>query len=340
MSISVSLVSAAVIAHRGASGHRPEHSLAAYLLAAEQGADAVEPDVVLSKDGVPVVRHENEISATTDVASRPEFAARRRSRSVDGRMLTGWFTEDFTWEELSTLRTREPHPALRPDSAAHDGEGTVLRLRDVLGVCDRARPDGSRPGAVVEIKHAAHFGGLGLDVVAAITDELAEAGWAEGGDRLVIESFEPTALRRVAERMPQTRRVLLLESSGVPFDLASAHAAGRGPIPSDTAELLTDAGLDRLSSEFAGISVDKELLVGDGARGADLVGAAHDRGLLVYTWTLRPENAFLEESHRTGRAGGLGDWQAEFADVFATGVDGVFADHPDLALAARRSALA
>lgn len=328
---------AAVIAHRGASGHRPEHSLAAYLLASEQGADAVEPDVVLSSDGVPVVRHENEISGTTDVSTRPEFASRRRSRSVDGRMLTGWFTEDFTWEELSTLRTREPHPALRPASAAHDGEGSILRLRDVLAICDRARGDGSRPGAVVEIKHAAHFEQRGLDVVAAVADELTAAGWADAGDRLVIESFEPTALRRMAERMPQARRVLLLERSGVPFDLASAHAAGLGPSLLDSTEMLTATGLDRLASEFAGISVDKALLVGDGARGAELVGAAHERGLVVYTWTLRPEDPFLEQRHRRGRADGLGDWETEFADVFATGVDGVFADHPDLVLAVRRS---
>ncbi|WP_378145270.1 glycerophosphodiester phosphodiesterase family protein [Cnuibacter sp. UC19_7] len=332
-------MSAAVIAHRGASGHRPEHSLAAYLLASEQGADAVEPDVVLSKDGVPVIRHENEISGTTDIAQRPEFAARRRTRSVDGQLLTGWFTEDLTWEELSTLRAREPHPGLRPLSAAHDGEGAILRLRDVLAVCDRRRADGSRPGVVVEIKHAAHFAERGLDAVAAVADELAAAGWSDADDRLVIESFEPTALRRVAARMPPARRVLLLERTGVPWDLARQSAIGRGPAPLDSAAMLTDAGLDRLASEVAGISVDKAVLVGEGADGAGLVARAHDRGLLVYTWTLRPENVYLEDRHRRGPADGRGDWETEFAAVLATGVDGVFADHPDLALAVRRSAL-
>ncbi|HXR44580.1 MAG TPA: glycerophosphodiester phosphodiesterase family protein, partial [Pseudolysinimonas sp.] len=143
-----------VIGHRGASGYRPEHSRSAYELAIALGADAVEPDIVATRDGELVLRHENDISGTTDVARHPEFAARRTTKTVDGASITGWFTEDFTWDELSTLRVVERLPALRPHSASFDGLQPMLRLRDLLTILD----DATRAvDLVAEIKHPSYF---------------------------------------------------------------------------------------------------------------------------------------------------------------------------------------
>src|SRR6478752_6027662 len=182
-----------VIGHRGAPGYRPEHSPSSYALAFAMGVDAVEPDVVVSRDGVLVVRHENEISGTTDVADRPEFADRRATKTIDGAELTGWFTEDFTWDELATLRCRERLPKLRPSSASFDDEQPVLRLRDVLDLVGAGSLEQGREiGVVLEIKHATYFASIGWDVAALVDAELREAGWAAGDLPLTIESFEST----------------------------------------------------------------------------------------------------------------------------------------------------
>ncbi|MFT4124474.1 MAG: glycerophosphodiester phosphodiesterase family protein [Microbacteriaceae bacterium] len=309
-----------IVGHRGASGHRPEHSRAAYELAIAMGADAVEPDVVASRDGVLVVRHENEISGTTDVASRPEFAGRRRSQRVDGRRVTGWFTEDFDWAELATLRVRERLPALRRASAAHDGRQPMLRLEEVLQLAAEGGV-----GVVAELKHHTHFRGIGLDLA-----ELAAPRLAAFPGPLCVESFEASALAAVRERGLAATLVYLVEARGTAADLRARDAA-----PS-YAEQLTDAGLARLAATVEGVSVPKSLLVGGPLRGVPrdprLVERAHRAGLAVLAWTLRPENAFLARGHR--RPGGLarhGDWRGEWSAVVRTGVDGVFVDHPDLA---------
>ena len=184
-----------VIAHRGASGYRPEHTLAAYELAIDLGADAIEPDIVASKDGVLVLRHENDISATTDVADHPEFAGRRTTKTIDGVKRTGWFTEDFDWAELHTLGARERLPKIRKGNVAYAGQG-ILRLADLIGVLDGAD---RAVGMVAELKHASYFDAIGLPLDRLLADELAAAGWA-GDPRLTIESFEPTVLGRVRER--------------------------------------------------------------------------------------------------------------------------------------------
>lgn len=288
-----------VIAHRGASGYRPEHTRSAYELAIALGADAVEPDLVASRDGVLVVRHENEISGTTDVAQHPEFEGRRTTKVVDGVESTGWFTEDFTWAELRTLRARERLPLDRPANVEFDDLEPMLRFEELL---DLVPPQVT---VVAEIKHDAYFLALGIDLVTLI---------AATGFEGVIESFELGALRRASD-LP-VRRVFLLEKTGAPAD-----------DPSRTyAQLLAD--LPALAHEVDGISPDKALLLRAG--GADLVTRAHDAGLEVYTWTLRPEARFLSEPHRAA-----GAWRDEFAEVLATGVDGVFADHPDLAIEVR-----
>lgn len=309
-----------IIGHRGAPGYRPEHSRSSYELAFALGADAVEPDVVVSKDGVLVVRHENEISGTTDVADRPAFAGRRSTRRVDGVEHTGWFTEDFTWDELSTLRCRERLPALRPDSAAFDDTEPVLRLREVL---DLARAAGR--GVVLEVKHATHFREQGWDVAALVAHELADAGWADAGMPLVIESFEPTVLGELRARGIPATCILLLEAAGRPYDLVVAQGR-RAPT---YGSFVLPAGLDGLVGVVDGISVDRHMLL----RRNTIVADAHARGLLVYTWTCRPENTFLLPRFRVGRdPAAFGDYASEWAML--RGVDGVFLDHPDLGVAA------
>ena len=319
-----------VVAHRGASGHRPEHSEAAYRLAVELGADAIEPDLVPTRDGVLVLRHENEVSGTTDVADRADLAHLRTTRVVDGHEVTGWFTEDMTWAEVSTLRTRERLPELRPASAAHDGEGRVLRLEDLLRVLD----DAPRPvGLVAEVKHATHFAAVGLPLDELLADVLRSRGWAHD-PRLTVESFERTVLDEVRARDVGGRLVQLVEASGAPADEVARH----GSAAPTYADMVSEASLAAMAAEgLAGVSVAKRTLLDDDGRPeARVVEAAHAAGLEVWAWTLRSENAFLARTHRLpgGRAA-AGDWRREFRTLIDLGLDGVFADHPELALEVR-----
>ncbi|KQM84239.1 glycerophosphodiester phosphodiesterase family protein [Agromyces sp. Leaf222] len=348
-----------VIGHRGASGYRPEHTRSAYELAFALGADAVEPDLVATRDGVLVLRHENEISGTTDVGSRPEFAGRRTTREIDGSPLTGWFTEDFTWAELATLRATERLGALRHASASFDGRYPVIRLRDLFEIIDRAAAEQVAAGRrhrvlrmVAEFKHASYFAGIGLPLDELFEAELEAAGWGDGGDRLIMEAFEPTVLDELAARGIRGSKVLLIEGSGSPADLVRTAGAGAPRYDS----FVTDAGLRALVGRFDGVSVgvprllDADAAAARGAqaargggspadaplRGAALVSAAHAAGLTVFTWTLRPENTFLSARFRRGKGKSTwGDWQGAFGEVLATGVDGVFVDQPDLGVEIR-----
>ncbi|HET6672159.1 MAG TPA: glycerophosphodiester phosphodiesterase family protein [Agromyces sp.] len=352
-----------VIGHRGAPGYRPEHTRPAYELAFALGADAVEPDIVATRDGVLVLRHENEISGTTDVATRPEFAGRRTTHEVDGRPLTGWFTEDFTWAELATLRATERLGALRQSSASFDGRYPVLRLRDLFALIDEAADRQDRVlRMVAEFKHGAHFDAIGLPLDELFAAELDAAGWGRGDDRLIMEAFEPTLLDRLGARGIRGKRIFLVEATGAPWDLVLE--GGRTAPKYDT--FVTEEGLFDLAGRVDGVSVGKARLVDDGRAspsagiaaasaaaaaavpssaadgvgmpltGSDLVDAAHSAGLEIYTWTLRPENRFLAPGFRRGRArAAYGDWFGEFGQVIGTGVDGIFVDHPDLGVEAR-----
>ncbi len=296
------------------------------------GVDAVEPDVVVSRDGVLVVRHENEISGTTDVADRPEFASRRTTKTVDGVELTGWFTEDFTWDELSTLHCRERIPQLRPTSATFDDQQPVLRLRDVLdAVRDASLEYGREIGVVLEIKHVTYFASIGWDVAALVDAELREAGWADGELPLTVEAFESTVLLALKERGIRSSFVYLLEASGRPADLFAAQ----GKAALTYRQTAAPAGLDGLVGRVDGISVDKRMILAPDKLGrtgpSRVVADAHDRGLRVFTWTCRPENRFLIGQFRTrGGPEAFGDWESEWAVIRDSGVDGVFVDHPDL----------
>ncbi|WP_313477452.1 glycerophosphodiester phosphodiesterase family protein [Microbacterium sp.] len=317
-----------VIGHRGAPGYRPEHSRSSYELALAMGVDAVEPDVVATKDGVLVLRHENEISGTTDVADHPEFADRRTTKRVDGVSLTGWFTEDFTWAELSTLRSRERLPEIRRSSATFDDGQPILRLPDLLDLVRAgSREHGREIGIVLEIKHATYFDSIGLDLAPLIERDLRAGGWADGDLPLIIESFESTILHRLQKTGIAASFVYLIESRGKPFDLVSAL----GRQAPAYAVAVTPEGLDQLAGTVDGISVSKRMLL---APGNTIVADAHARGLRVFTWTCRPENTFLDPRFRVGAAtSAFGDYEAEWREIADTGVDGVFVDHPDLGVA-------
>ena len=325
---------ALVIGHRGASGYRPEHTRSAYELAITLGVDAIEPDIVSTRDGVLVLRHENEISGTTDVAQHPEFADRRATKRVDGVSLTGWFTEDFTWAELSTLRAIERLPQIRQSSASFDGAEPILRLRDLLDILDAgAERTGREIAIVAEVKHPTYFASIGLPLDGPIADELRP--W-DGGARIIVECFEQTVLGEIRERGIPGRYIYLLEAKGAAPDLRARFGAKA----TSYAAQLTDAGLSRLATEVDGISVDKSLLLKPtdkpGAAGKSLVARAHAVGLSVFTWTLRPENQFLTAPFRRGTPPrDWGDWAGEFDAVLAMGLDGIFVDHPDLGVAAR-----
>jgi glycerophosphoryl diester phosphodiesterase len=331
--------SPAIIGHRGAPGYRPEHTEVSYLLAFALGADAVEPDVVATKDGVLVLRHENEISTTTDVASRPEFRELRTTKVVDGVKLTGWFTEDFTWAQLSTLRSMERLPQVRQASATFDGRLPLMRLSELFALVDReSERTGRDLGLVVELKHATYFERLGLPLDELFAAAVRDAVWNDPQGRLVVESFERTALSQVRARGIRGRSVYLMEANGAAFDAvardgASARTYAQELEGAGLYELATATGDDALD----GISVDKALLLdaaGDGT--TDLADRAHAVGLQIYTWTLRAENRFLAKSfRRAGAAHRFGDWQHEFETIMSTGVDAVFADQPDLAVLVR-----
>lgn len=334
-----------VIAHRGACGYRPEHTAEAYRLGVALGADAVEPDLVATADGVLVVRHENEISGTTDVAMRAEYTGRRTTKMVDGRLLTGWFTEDFTWHELSGLRARERVPGLRPDSARYDDRCPLLRFADVLTLAECLMDEADRPLRVLaEIKSPTYFRSIGLPLDELLEQELEHAGFEASADWLTIESFEKTFLGDVAGRGVEARRVYLTHAFGAAFDLVAREGAAAPTY----AEELTPHGLTALAARTVrpgggasvaplldGVSVNKACLVGDLDAGAQLVDSAHAAGLDILCFTLRPENPFLSAPHRLPEPARVGRWLEEFVSIMGTGVDGVFADHPDLALRAR-----
>jgi glycerophosphoryl diester phosphodiesterase len=336
-----------VIAHRGASGYLPEHTLAAYLLAIQQGAHFIEPDLVSTRDHQLVARHENEISGTTDVAAHREFAARRTVKQIDGREVAGWFTEDFTLAELRTLRARERLPQLRPQNARFDGQFAIPSFEEILAMVEAmntlrrasAAPDAEPPapiGIYPETKHPSYFAACGLALEQPLLESLQRFGYRGARAPVFIQSFEVENLRRL-NRMTRIRLVQLVEASGKPYDFV-VHED-----PRDYAQLLTPQGLIELARHADAIGVPKSLVLdaNPGAQGftpTGLVAAAHAAHLQVHVWTFRAENEFLPPSLRRGEsAAGLGDLDAELRAFLDAGIDGLFADQPDFALRAIRS---
>ena len=313
-----------VIAHRGASGYRPEHTPAAYRLAAAQRADFLEPDLVATLDGVLVCRHENEISGTTDVADHPVFADRKITKIVDGTAMTGWFVEDFTYAELRTLRARERMPGLRASNTAYDGAEEIPTFDDVVTLARRESMRLGRPiGVIPEIKHPAYFRRLGLPLEELLTERIIALGLRE--DEVMVQSLEPTSLRRLSV-MTRVPLVQLIDSESAPNDFLRT-GDGR-----TFADLISSNGLREIATYAHVLAPHKDLVIprtpsGELDAPTRLVDQAHRIGLAVQVWTFRTERRFLP----TGT-----DYATELTAFATLGVQGVFVDHPDQAVAALR----
>ena len=316
-----------VIGHRGASGYRPEHTVAAYKLAIRQGAAYIEPDVVSTKDGVLVARHENEISGTTDVSARPEFASRQTTKLIDGMPVSGWFTEDFTYRELKTLNAKERLPQVRPDNTAYDGEFKIPTLEQVL---DLAQKRGV--GVYPETKHPTYFDSIGLSLEEPLVAALEAHDLDDADDAVIIQSFEIANLVEL-NKLIEVDIAQLVNSSGAPYDQT---VAGTGVT---YASMVTPAGVAAIATYADGIGANKDLVLPrtGGATGAPsaLVNDAHAAGLIVHVWTLRRENRFMATNFQIGTdPNAPGDMYAETLAFLDAGVDGVFSDNPDIAAAA------
>ena len=317
-----------VIAHRGASGERPEHTRAAYALAIEQGADFIEPDLVMTRDGHLVARHENEIGGTTDVADRPEFADRRATKTIDGMEVTGWFTEDFTLAELRTLRARERLPELRPANTDFDGDAPILTFAEVLAIAREGAARTGRPiGVIPELKHPAYFAAIGLPMEDAFVAVLEAEGWAGPDAPLVVQCFEVEPLRRLNARIDAPLVQLIAAGSG-PWDRPDLTSA----------DMLSPEGLAEIAAYADIVGLESGLVIAhDSGTPTGVVGAAHEADLTVHVWTLRAENAFLPPAYRRGGdPAAHGDLHGWARALYAAGVDGVFSDFPGVAVEARR----
>ncbi|MFE7460374.1 glycerophosphodiester phosphodiesterase [Streptomyces sp. NPDC057554] len=324
-----------VIGHRGASGYRPEHTLGSYQLALDLGAHIVEQDLVPTKDGHLVCRHENDITGTTDVADHPEFAGRRTTRTIDGVSYTGWFTEDFTLAELKTLRAKERIPGNRPDNTLYDGRWTVPTFEEVLRWADQeGRRRGKPVWLYVETKHPTYFRKLGLGLEEPLARLLRRYGRDRRNSPLILQSFEPGSIQRLARLVDTPRIVLLSGPTSRPWDFVESGD------PRTVADLVKPAGLKWIASYAQGIGPTLDLVIPKDASGrltrpTTLVKDAHARGLRLHPYTLRNENSFLPADFRRGTdPNAYGDVFGAYAAYFATGIDGIFTDHLDTALLA------
>lgn len=321
-----------VIAHRGASGERPEHTLGSYTLAIEQGADFIEPDLVLTKDGILVARHENEISETTDVATRPEFASRKTSKTIDGQTMTGWFTEDFTLAELKTLRAKERLPQLRKANMAFDGQFEIPTFEEILELAKaQSEKTGRTIGIYPETKHPSYFASIGLPHEAPLLALLERYGHVEKSAPVFIQSFEVENLKALRAKT-KVRLIQLMDEKGSPPDRPDLTYP----------DMATADGLKAVAAYADGVGPNKALviprtLLGNLGSPTTLVKDAHKVGLAVHPWTFRRENYFLPLSAKSGvdpRA--VGDVVTEIRAYLATGIDGFFSDNVAEAVAATK----
>ncbi|MFJ5140178.1 glycerophosphodiester phosphodiesterase [Streptomyces sp. NPDC088707] len=322
-----------VIAHRGASGYRPEHTLGSYRHALDLGAHVIEQDLVPTKDGHLVCRHENDITGTTDVADHPGFASRKTTKSVDGVSLTGWFTEDFTLAELKTLRAKERIPAVRQENTLYDGRWTVPTFEEVLRW---AEEEGRRRGREiwlhVETKHPTYFRSLGLGLEERLAKLLRRYGRHRAGSPVFLQSFEPTSIQRLAKLVDSPGVVLLSGATSRPWDFVQAGD------PRTVADLVTPEGLRWIASYAKGIGPTLDLVIPKDASGrlgdpTTLVRDAHAQGLILHPYTHRNENSFLPADFRRGTdPTAYGDSFGALKRYLETGIDGIFSDNPDTAL--------
>ena len=324
-----------VFAHRGASGYRPEHTLAAYQLAISMGADYIEPDLVSTKDGVLVARHENEISGTTDVADHPEFAQRKTTKTIDGVAVSGWFTEDFSLRELRTLRAKERLPGVRPGNTRYDGRFQVPTFDEILDLVRReSRARGRTIGVAPETKHPTYFRSIGLPLERPLLRSLRLAGLDSKKAKVVIQSFETSNLRQLS-RETKVKLVQLTSATGAPYDLVAQGD------PRTYADLMSPAGLRRVATYADWLGPEKNSVIPRDAAGfltqpTSVVDDAHRAGLKVVVYTFRDENQFLPADFRDGDdPNAKGDIFGELDTFFRTGIDAVFSDYTDTAVAAR-----
>lgn len=321
-----------VIAHRGASGERPEHTLGSYTLAIEQGADFIEPDLVLTKDGILVARHENEISETTDVSARPEFAGRKTSKTIDGQTMSGWFTEDFTLAELKTLRAKERLPQLRKANMAFDGQFEIPTFEEIL---ELAKAESVRTGRTIgvypETKHPSYFASIGLPHEAPLLALLERYGHVDRSAPVFIQSFEVENLKALRAKT-KVRLIQLMDEKGSPPDRPDLTYP----------DMATAEGLKAVAAYADGVGPNKALviprtLLGNLGEPTMLVRDAHRAGLAVHPWTFRRENYFLPLSAKSGiDPRGVGDVESEIRAYLATGIDGFFSDNVAEAVAAKK----
>ena len=321
-----------VIAHRGASGERPEHTLGSYKLAIEQGADYIEPDLVLTKDGVLVARHENEISETTDVADKAEFADRKTTKTIDGQNMTGWFTENFTLAELKTLRARERLPQLRKANMAYDGQFEVPTFDEILALAKaESAATGRTIGVYPETKHPSYFTAIGLPHEGPLLAALTKYGHVDKSAPVFIQSFEVENLK-VLRGKTKLRLIQLMDEKGSPADRSDLSYPA----------MATAEGLKTVATYADGIGPNKALVIprtilGNLGAPTTLVADAHKLGLAVHPWTFRRENYFLPLGQKSGiDPRGIGDVKAEMQAFLATGIDGIFSDNVAEAVAARQ----
>ncbi|MFH8795259.1 glycerophosphodiester phosphodiesterase [Streptomyces sp. NPDC017941] len=324
-----------VVAHRGASGYRPEHTLGSYQLALDMGAHVIEQDVVPTKDGHLVCRHENDITGTTDVAAHPEFAGRRTTKSVDGVKLTGWFTEDFTLAELKTLRAKERIPGTRQHNTLYDGRWQVPTLEEVFRWAEKeGRRRGRRVWLHIETKHPTYFRGLGLGLEERLAKLLRRYDRHHRHSPNFLQSFEPSSIQRLHKLVGAPGVVLLSSASSRPWDFVQAGD------PRTVADLVKPEGLRWLASYAKGIGPTLDLIIPKGPDGrlqepTTLVRDAHAKGLLLHPYTMRNENTFLPADFKKGTdPNAYGDVFGALKAYFATGIDGIFSDNPDTALLA------
>jgi glycerophosphoryl diester phosphodiesterase len=323
-----------IVGHRGAPGYRPEHTLASYELAFRQGVSWVDVDLVPTKDGHLVARHENEIGGTTDVAQHPEFAGRKTTKVIDGSTLTGWFTEDFTLAELKTLRATERIPAIRPQNAIYNGRWRIATYQEVLDLTARLGRELHRTlGTYPEVKHSTYFRSIGNPTEPKLVDALNRNGLNRPGAPVIIQSFEVTNLKQLSSQA----RVPLLQltsATGAPADFIAAGD------PRTYADLVAPAGLKEISTYADYLGPEKNQIIPRDAQGnlaqpTLLVRDAHDAGLRVAPYTFRNENTFLPAVLRSSAdPPAWGNVFAEESAFLATGIDGFFADQPDTALLA------
>lgn len=327
------VVTPAVVAHRGASGYLPEHTLEAYRTAIRMGADDIELDLVPTKDGVLIARHESEISATTDVARRPEFAHLRSSRTIDGVELAGWFAEDFTLAEIKLLSASERMSSLRPASAEHDGRYGIPSFNEVLAMVHaESVRSGRSVGVMAELKNPTYFDSIGLPLDDPLLADLRRHEVDHPRSRVTVMSFETTVLRRLASRT-KVSVIQLLDAAGRrPSDLEAADD------PRTYADLCTPEGLAWIDEYADGVGAHRSLVLprdehGHLGRPSRLVRDAHRLWLTVHVWTLRQENSFLPHNLRSpGGEETAGDLPGEARAFLDAGVDGLITDHPDVVL--------